>query len=123
MWRCKWVELQLKQLQSQAHKYEEELAALDNTKELDYAHLTLDDSNIKSVPISGRMHRNKVMKRKKRKRVEEQCDLASYMSNHTLFSYYGMPFHSIFLYSIFLLFLFIIFCLSLLSFSREESRS
>ncbi|WJX85878.1 hypothetical protein P8452_68264 [Trifolium repens] len=87
-WRCKWVELQLKQLQSQAHKYEEELAALDNTKELDYAHLTLDGSNIKSVPISGRMHRNKVMKRKKRKRVEDKCDLASYMSNHTLFSYY-----------------------------------
>ncbi|KAK2352519.1 hypothetical protein QL285_090261 [Trifolium repens] len=88
MWRCKWVELQLKQLQSQAHKYEEALAALNDTKEHDYAHLTLDDSNIKSVPISGRMHRNKVMKRKKRKRVEEQCDLASYMSNHTLFSYY-----------------------------------
>ncbi|GAU20188.1 hypothetical protein TSUD_352520 [Trifolium subterraneum] len=88
MWRCKWVELQLKQLLSQAHKYEEELAALNHTKELDFVHLTLDGSNIKSVPISGRMRKNKVMKRKRRERVEEKCDLASYTSNHTLFSYY-----------------------------------
>ncbi|CAJ2665048.1 unnamed protein product [Trifolium pratense] len=86
--RCKWVELQLKQLQSQANKYEEELAALNHTKEHDFVHLTLDGTNIKSVPISGRMHRNKVMKRKRRERVEEKCDLASYMSNHTLLSYY-----------------------------------
>ncbi|KAL2319917.1 hypothetical protein Fmac_028886 [Flemingia macrophylla] len=44
--------------------------------------------SIKSVPRSGRMHRNKVMKRNRRKKVEEQCDLASYMSNHSLFSYH-----------------------------------
>ncbi|XP_057458013.1 uncharacterized protein LOC130748783 isoform X3 [Lotus japonicus] len=88
MWRCKWVELRLKQLQSQALKYEKELAAYNYAKKLDFAHLTLDGCGIKSVPISGRMHRNKVMKRNNRKRVEEKCDLASYMSNHSLFSYY-----------------------------------
>ncbi|KAJ1439512.1 hypothetical protein SESBI_02452 [Sesbania bispinosa] len=88
MWRCKWIELRLKQLQSQALKYDRELAAYNYTKQHDFAHLTLDGSAIKSIPISGRMHRNKVMKRKKRKRVEEKCDLASYMSNHSLFSYY-----------------------------------
>lgn len=69
MSRCKWVELQLKQLKSQERKYAKELAALDYTQDI-----------------------NKDMKRKKRKKVEENCDLASYMSNHTLFSYYGMPF-------------------------------
>ncbi|CAL5199783.1 unnamed protein product [Lathyrus oleraceus] len=63
--RCKWVELQLKQLKSQERKYAKELAALDYTQDI-----------------------NKDMKRKKRKKVEENCDLASYMSNHTLFSYY-----------------------------------
>jgi hypothetical protein len=111
--------LKLRLLHSQERKYEKELAALDYTKQLDFSHLTLDGSGIKSVPISGRMHRNKVMKRKKRERVEEKCDLASHMSNHTLFSYYGMPFPYICLFFIFLLFLFIIFCLSLLLFSRE----
>lgn len=87
-WRCKWIELKLRLLHSQERKYEKELAALNYTKQLDFSHLTLDGSGIKSVPISGRMHRNKVMKRKKRERVEEKCDLASHMSNHTLFSYY-----------------------------------
>ncbi|RDX76803.1 hypothetical protein CR513_43165, partial [Mucuna pruriens] len=87
-WRCRWIELKLKQLQSQARKYEKELAAYNYRKQRDFAHLTLDDSNIKSVPMSGWMHRNKVMKRNKRKQVEEKCDLASYMSNHSLFSYY-----------------------------------
>lgn len=88
MWRCKWLELQMKLLESQAHKYYKELEALNYTKQVDYAHLTLDSSDIKSVPISGRMHKTKIMKRKNRKRVEKNCDLASYMSNHTLFSYY-----------------------------------
>ncbi|KAF1877289.1 hypothetical protein Lal_00012060 [Lupinus albus] len=94
MWRCKWVELKLKQLQSEELKYDKELAAYNHTKDLDFAHLTLDGFDIKSVPISGRMHRNKVMKRNKRKRVEEECDLASYMSNHTLFSYFEKTDHT-----------------------------
>ncbi|KAG6630563.1 hypothetical protein CIPAW_13G027500 [Carya illinoinensis] len=54
MWRCKWLELQIKELQSQALK----------------------------------QLRNKVMMRKKRKRVEETVDVMSYMSQHNLFSYY-----------------------------------
>ncbi|XP_027337718.1 uncharacterized protein LOC113851434 [Abrus precatorius] len=88
MWRCKWIEMQLKQLHSQACKYEEELAAYNHTKQLDFAHLNFDDSDVKAVPITGRMHKNKAMKRNRRERVEEMCDLASYMSNHSLFSYY-----------------------------------
>ncbi|KAK7277134.1 hypothetical protein RIF29_18284 [Crotalaria pallida] len=87
-WRCKWIELKLKQLQSQELKYGKELAAYNYTKQLDFAHLTLDGFDIKSTPISSRMHRNKAMKRNKRKRVEEECDLASYMSNHNVFSYF-----------------------------------
>ncbi|CAL0324323.1 unnamed protein product [Lupinus luteus] len=94
MQRCKWVELKLKQLRSEERKYDKELAAYNHTKELDFAHLTLDGFDIKSVPISGRVHRNKVMKRNKRKRVEEECDIASYMSNHTLFSYFEKTDHT-----------------------------
>ncbi|KAG2722706.1 hypothetical protein I3760_02G139200 [Carya illinoinensis] len=54
MWRCKWIELQIKELQSQALK----------------------------------QLRNKVMARKKRKRVEETADVTPYISQHNLFSYY-----------------------------------
>ncbi|CAI8606681.1 unnamed protein product [Vicia faba] len=86
MSQCKWIELKLKKLQSQERKYEKELAELDHKKQFDYAHLRLDGCEIKSVPISFRRHRNKVMKRKKRERVEKDCDLGS---NHPLFSYNG----------------------------------
>ncbi|XP_031397563.1 uncharacterized protein LOC116208327 isoform X2 [Punica granatum] len=51
-WRCLWLELQIKELQSRA----------------------LDKN---------------VMKRRKRKRIEETVDIASYMSNHNLFSYFA----------------------------------
>ncbi|CAK8559973.1 unnamed protein product [Lathyrus sativus] len=87
MSRCKWIELKLKNLQSQARKYEKELAELDHEKQVDYAHIRLDGCEIKSVPISGRRGRNNVMRRKKQERVEKNCDLASHMSNHPLFSY------------------------------------
>ncbi|KAF1887144.1 hypothetical protein Lal_00040741 [Lupinus albus] len=52
MWRCKWVELKLKQLQSEELTYDKELAAYNHPKDLDFAHLTLDGFDIKSVPIS-----------------------------------------------------------------------
>lgn len=92
MWRCKWIELQLKQLQSQALKYDKELAAYDHRKQHKFANFILDGFGTKSIPFSGSTGRNKVMMRKKRKRVEEKYDLTSYMSNHSLFSYYGMNF-------------------------------
>ncbi|KAI5423340.1 hypothetical protein KIW84_046350 [Lathyrus oleraceus] len=50
MSRCKWIELKLKRIQSQARKYEKELAELDHKKQFDYAHLRLDGCEIKSVP-------------------------------------------------------------------------
>ncbi|KAI4346518.1 hypothetical protein L6164_007408 [Bauhinia variegata] len=88
MWRCKWIELQLMQLQSQELKYKRELAAYDCRKQDEFANFTINGFDTKSVPLSGWHHRNKVMERKKRKRVEEESDLKSYMSNHNLFSYY-----------------------------------
>ncbi|GLT91573.1 hypothetical protein SLE2022_094550 [Rubroshorea leprosula] len=50
MWRCKWTELRIKEIESQALK-------------------------------------KKVIKRRKRKKVEETTDITSYMSRHNLFSY------------------------------------
>ena len=92
MWRCKWIEVQLKQLKSQALRYNEELALYNRRKQHEFANYSLDNFGTKTVPFSGSIGRNKVMKRKKRERVEAECDLASYMSNHSLFSYYGMNF-------------------------------
>lgn len=92
MWRCKWLELQIKELQSQALKYEREIAEDDERKEFEFGRLMSENVGTKSLPFSSQMRRDRFMKRKKRKRLEETTDIASYMSHHNLFSYYGMKF-------------------------------
>ncbi|KAF5446140.1 hypothetical protein F2P56_031792 [Juglans regia] len=87
MWRCKWIELQIKELQSQALKYDRELAVYDQRKQFEFENFTLEGFDAKSLPFSRQL-RNKVMTRKKRKRLEETVDVMSYMSQHNLFSYY-----------------------------------
>ncbi|KAK7295303.1 hypothetical protein RJT34_18209 [Clitoria ternatea] len=92
-WRCKWIELQLNQLNSLAREYNKELEAYDYKKQLEFSKFSVDDFNVKSVPISDGYRRNKVMKRRKRSKAEE-CDSSSYMSNHCIFSYYENKNHS-----------------------------
>ncbi|XP_019461076.1 PREDICTED: uncharacterized protein LOC109360557 isoform X1 [Lupinus angustifolius] len=87
MWRCKWLELKLKILHSQQLKYDKELRAYNYKRQLEFSKYAVDGFDVKSVPISNGIHRNKVMKRKKRKKGEE-CDVSSYMSSHNIFSYY-----------------------------------
>ncbi|GAA0147579.1 hypothetical protein LIER_07242 [Lithospermum erythrorhizon] len=67
MWRCKWVELQIRQLNRMERKYTREL-----TKYNEY--------ELQQV--------EKVYKRKRRKRIEDTKDIGTYMSEHNLFSYY-----------------------------------
>uniref|UniRef100_A0A5B6ZS04 Uncharacterized protein n=1 Tax=Davidia involucrata TaxID=16924 RepID=A0A5B6ZS04_DAVIN len=86
MWRCRWVELQLKKFQSQAIKYDRELA--EYNKKLELENTTLESFGAKSLPFSSQSRRKNVMKRKKRKKVEDTTDIASYMLHHNLFSYY-----------------------------------
>ena len=86
------MELQIKELQSQALKYDRELAEYDKRKQLEFERFTLDGFDAKSIPFSSQFQRNEVMKRKNRRRVEEKIDVVSYMSQHNLFSYYGMKF-------------------------------
>ncbi|KAM1252271.1 hypothetical protein ACFX13_041138 [Malus domestica] len=69
MWRLKWLELKIKELQSQDKKYDLQLAK--------YAQIEQSEFDAMS----------KLTKRKKRKRVEDTTNIASYMSQHNLFSY------------------------------------
>ncbi|KAJ6740405.1 hypothetical protein OIU79_000521 [Salix purpurea] len=88
MWRCKWVELQIKEFQSQALKYDREIAEHEQRKLFDLETFMAESFPVKSLPFSTCMERKKAMKRKKRKRFEETVDAASYMLQHNLFSYY-----------------------------------
>ncbi|CAN0917970.1 hypothetical protein LINGRAHAP2_LOCUS30597 [Linum grandiflorum] len=88
MWRCKWVELRLKEFQSQALKYDRELAEIDQRKKSDSELLMAEGFEGKSKPYSWSIPRKKVMKRKKRKRFEEMTDMVPYTLQHNLLSYY-----------------------------------
>lgn len=92
LWRFKWIELQIKELQSQALKYDGELAEYDERKQFEFERITSEGFDAKSLPFSSQFQRTKAMKRKKRQRVEDTIDTATYMSHHNLFSYYGMKF-------------------------------
>ncbi|GMI93013.1 hypothetical protein like AT3G59670 [Hibiscus trionum] len=88
MWRCKWAELRIKQIESQAGKYTRELSAYNQRKFSVIDQSSLEGFGSKSLPFSSQYNRKKAIKRRRRKRIEETTDIASYMSSHNLFSYF-----------------------------------
>uniref|UniRef100_A0A7C9ATY0 Uncharacterized protein n=2 Tax=Opuntia streptacantha TaxID=393608 RepID=A0A7C9ATY0_OPUST len=89
MWRCKLVELQIRDLCSHISKYEGELEECHRRKQSEGGKYAAEDHSIKSVPFSYQNQPVKLMKRRRRKRVEETVYLASYTSSHHLLSYFA----------------------------------
>uniref|UniRef100_A0A164TU95 Uncharacterized protein n=1 Tax=Daucus carota subsp. sativus TaxID=79200 RepID=A0A164TU95_DAUCS len=89
MWRCKWAELQIRRLLYQASKYDLQAEEINRRKQLTSEDLAVGNSGVKSPSIPGSMQKEKIMKRRKRKRVEDSTDKAAYMAQHILFSYSG----------------------------------
>ncbi|KAG2324725.1 hypothetical protein Bca4012_039242 [Brassica carinata] len=91
MWRSKWLELRIRELESRALEYPKELESLDQEKleaNIDPSVLETCGNGIKSLPFSNPSYRKRAAKRRrKRKKVESTDDIASYMSQHNLFSY------------------------------------
>ncbi|CAH9083317.1 unnamed protein product [Cuscuta epithymum] len=87
MWRCKWVEVKLKEFKSQARKYDREMSAFNREKHQVFDQILLQESGSKAIPYIHQRIKKKAVKRRKRKRVEG-TDVSSYMSNHKLFSYF-----------------------------------
>ncbi|XP_022974818.1 uncharacterized protein LOC111473601 isoform X2 [Cucurbita maxima] len=87
-WRCRWLELKIRKLQSQSSKYDRELALYDQRKQSVYEQFSTEDFDVKSTGFSSHTQRDRIMKRKKRKKNEETTEVASYMAHHNLFSYY-----------------------------------
>ncbi|KAL7085848.1 hypothetical protein ACP275_14G303100 [Erythranthe tilingii] len=87
MWRCKWTELKIKELESRALKYAREISLYDSTKQTAFNQITEEQKSSKMMSFTHHQSRRRsLMRRLKRKRVEDTTDLASYMSNHVLFS-------------------------------------
>lgn len=89
MWRCKWVELQIKKLEAQAQKYDRKLQEYSQKKQAQLEKSALEGLGIKSLTFAENNVRSEVHRRKKRRRAEATEDVAAYMSHHNLFSYYG----------------------------------
>ncbi|KAK7362703.1 hypothetical protein VNO77_04823 [Canavalia gladiata] len=87
MWRCKWTELRIKEIDSQILKYSEELAEYDKRKHMEPDKFTLEEFGSKSLPFLSEQRRSKAKKRRKRKKVEDTTEMASYTSHHYIFSY------------------------------------
>lgn len=88
-WRGKWIELRMKALKSQLSKYERELQSYgQNVQQFDLGQSTPGECSMRTLPFSRQNQRKEVMKRRKRKKLEDTVDVSSYMSHHNLFSYY-----------------------------------
>ncbi|KAJ9178287.1 hypothetical protein P3X46_010184 [Hevea brasiliensis] len=87
MWRCKWTELKIKEIESQALKYARKLAAYEQRKHSRIYQSTFEDCCSKLSPFSNQCYRRRAIKRRKRKRIEDTTDTSSYMLHHSLFSY------------------------------------
>ncbi|KAF8110750.1 hypothetical protein N665_0079s0064 [Sinapis alba] len=88
-WRSKWLELRIREIESQALEYSKKLESLDQEK-LGAANTdpSMLDNGMKSLPFSNPSYKKGAAKRRrKRKKVESTDDITSYMSHHNLFSY------------------------------------
>ncbi|XP_039033117.1 uncharacterized protein LOC120168936 [Hibiscus syriacus] len=88
MLHCKWTEQRIKQIESQAGKYTRELSAYNQRKFPGIDQSALEGFGSKSLPFSSQYNLKMAIKRRRRKRIEEATDIASYMSCHNLFSYF-----------------------------------
>lgn len=88
MWRCKWTELKIKEMESKSSKYSGVIEARNRRKQAALEQFALQGLASKSLPSTFRSHRKKAMKRRKRKRVEDSTDVKSYVSQHNLFSFH-----------------------------------
>ncbi|KAI5386838.1 uncharacterized protein LOC127101421 [Lathyrus oleraceus] len=87
MWRLKWTEIRLKQVESQALKYTRKLKECEKEKHRVPDGFNMEESGSKSVPYTSHQYRRKARRRRNRKKVEKSTDIASYTAHHYLFSY------------------------------------
>ncbi|CAK8577581.1 unnamed protein product [Lathyrus sativus] len=87
MWRLKWTEIRLAQVESQALKYTRKLKECEKEKHRVPHGFNMEESGSKSVPYTSHQYRSKARKRRNRKKVEKSTDIASYTAHHYLFSY------------------------------------
>ncbi|KAI4368292.1 hypothetical protein MLD38_016865 [Melastoma candidum] len=87
MWRCKWAELKMKEIEIRASLYSRALETIERNKQRGRSECTIEGCGSRSVAFSSPSRGKSLMKRRKRKGVENISDITSYMTRHNLFSY------------------------------------
>ncbi|XP_017243583.1 uncharacterized protein LOC108215589 [Daucus carota subsp. sativus] len=87
MWRCRWAELKMRRLMYQASKYDLQIEAIDRRKQLTWKNATVEDTCARCLPFSGSKQKGTIIKRRKRKWVEDSTGKAAYTAQIPLFSY------------------------------------
>lgn len=85
-WQCRWLELQVKELQAQSSKYDKIL-----TTARSYKQQLLEQQDglaARTNPLVNITRKIHVLQRQPRRKAQEDVDVKSYMSRHPLFSRY-----------------------------------
>lgn len=85
-WRCRWIELRVKELQAELLKYNNILDMAGSRKQqlLEWQ----AGSVARASSLTNYSLKNRVLQRRQRRKAEENVGLKSYMSRHPLFSRY-----------------------------------
>ncbi|OEL15201.1 hypothetical protein BAE44_0023780 [Dichanthelium oligosanthes] len=86
-WRCQWLELRMKDLLSQVAKYDKELALINHEKYLQLEMIKGDRYKPELQQLD--LPSYETIKRRKRKRYEDNMDTLVYIKKHQIFSYYN----------------------------------
>lgn len=82
----------------QASKYDLQIEAIDRRKQLTWKNATVEDTCARCLPFSGSKQKGTIIKRRKRKWVEDSTGKAAYTAQIPLFSYPGRAFYVIKVY-------------------------
>lgn len=87
-WRCQWLELRIRELLCRASKYDHLLEDIQARKPWKDEQQAVKAFTARSSPLIDKVHRHRILHRRRRKKVENVVELSLDISHHPLFSLY-----------------------------------
>lgn len=90
-WRCRWLEIRLNELRARSQRYDRLLEERRKKKAQAWVENVQpgEESSARSAQMVDSPDRGRILRRMRRKQVENSVDLELYMARHPLFSRYG----------------------------------
>jgi hypothetical protein len=87
-WRCRWLELRMQELQSQASRYDQILEELKKVKTWRLDRVNEEVSAARTVPLDSTPQKHRLLSSKQHRKPVDLIDIDAYMARHPLFSRY-----------------------------------